>query len=239
MLDQDEESFEQRGVIESLRHQWQSSQKKYLIIKISIMTVILLLLLLNAIYNFIHHISSINCLKDVFQDWTLSITKYLEVHKSFKNWMIVASSAFVDINMFMLVLRWIWFGKSLRLFITTFSFYLFRAFLQRVFRLSFPDHYIFGDPGFFSIGVPYFKTSDFFYSGHVGLSTICFLEFKKDKSMFLEIFAVVGTFYNFFVLLVTRAHYFIDLVIGMLTAHYIFIVGLWFEQSIRKSKLIY
>ena len=231
----EEGTLEQKGVAEALRIQWRSSQKSFLIFKIAIMTTILILLLLNAVHNFIHHTSPVDCLKDVVQDWTISITKFFEDNKSFRNAIIILSSAFIDINFIILIIRWIWFGKSLRLFITVFPFYIFRGILQRVFSMKFPEHFIFGNPGFFSIGVPYFKTNDFFYSGHVGLSMIFFLEFKKDKIAFLEIFSLVGIIVNFFVLLITRGHYFIDLVFGIIMAHYLYILGLWIEDNAKKS----
>jgi len=230
-----EEDLEQKSVAEALRKQWKSSQKNFLIFKIAVMITILLLLLLNAVHNFIHHDSSIICLKDIAQDWTLSLTKFLKDNKSFKNAIIILSSAFIDIGFIIFAIRWICLEKSLRLFITTFPFYLFRGLFQRAFSMRFPDDFIFENPGIFSIGVPYFKTNDFFYSGHVGLCTIFFLEFKKDKVPFLKIFSLVGITVNFVVLLVTRGHYFIDLVIGIIIAHYLYILGLWIEENVKKS----
>lgn len=43
------------------------------------------------------------------------------------------------------------------------------------------DGFIYGNPGLFSITVPYHDTNDFFYSGHVGTCLLIALEYKTLK----------------------------------------------------------
>jgi len=50
----------------------------------------------------------------------------------------------------------------------------------------------------------------------------------------MQIFAFVTIIVEFFTLLVTRAHYFIDLVVGIVMAHYIYLIGDWIQEYLDK-----
>jgi hypothetical protein len=47
--------------------------------------------------------------------------------------------------------------------------------------MRYPEGYLWDYPGFPSIFIPYGKTNDFFYSGHVGLCVIVFHELITAK----------------------------------------------------------
>jgi hypothetical protein len=47
-------------------------------------------------------------------------------------------------------------------------FYMLRAITTNIFLIEMPQGYNWAFPGFFSLFVPYGKTADFFYSGHIG-----------------------------------------------------------------------
>ena len=49
--------------------------------------------------------------------------------------------------------------------------------IQNIFLMRFPDGYAWDYPGFPSLTVPYPKTNDFFYSGHVGGALLAGLEY--------------------------------------------------------------
>jgi len=100
--------------------------------------------------------------------------------------------------------------------------------------MKFPSDYLWGHPGVFSITVPYEPANDFFYSGHVGICMICFITFKRAGMKYLTPFALVTMVVEFFTLLVTRAHYFIDLVTGLIVAHYFYLVADWIEEYLQK-----
>jgi len=231
-----EERNERKTIIESLNSQWNHpGRKKFLIIKIIVVIIGLTLLILNSSHNFIHKTGEISCFQDVVQDWALPITKYLKNHENSRHSIIILSSMLLDISMTSLYVIFLFYGESLRLFYTVFPFYVIRGLTQRIFAIKFPAYFIFDDPGFFSISVPYFKTNDFFFSGHVGICTIFFLEFRRRKFRVLQYISFFAVILNFFTLLVTRGHFIIDLACGMVSAHYIFHLGLWIEGSTKKS----
>jgi len=231
-----EERNKRKTIAGSLKSQWNHPErKKFLMLKIAFVIIGLALLILNSAHNFIHKDEGVSCFEDVTQNWLLPLTKYFKNHESPRNSMIILSSTLVDICMTSLYLFWLFYGKSLRLLYTIAPFYIIRGLTQRIFAISFPDYFIFQDPGFFSITVPYFKTNDFFFSGHVGVCTFFFLEYRRQKFRILEYTAFVAIFLNFFVLLVTRGHFIIDLVFGIVMAHYMYLLGLWIEGSVKGS----
>jgi len=59
-------------------------------------------------------------------------------------------------------------GKTWRLPIVMVLFYFTRMVVQKIFLMKFPEGYIWEYPGFPSLTVPYGRTNDFFYSGHIG-----------------------------------------------------------------------
>jgi hypothetical protein len=90
--------------------------------------------------------------------------------------------------------------------------------------MKFADNFLWKNPGIPSISVSYFPTNDYFFSGHVGLPALIALECRKlgfRKIMYLAIFTI---FVEAFTLHVARAHYCIDLITGVIVAHYIFII---------------
>jgi len=70
-------------------------------------------------------------------------------------------------------------------------------------------------PGFPSITIAYFGTSDFFFSGHIGNCTLFFLEvwaLKERKLAMLVLFIAAN---EWICLTFMRAHYIIDLIMGL------------------------
>lgn len=88
-----------------------------------------------------------------------------------------------------------------------------------------PVGYIWGDPGFPSLMVPTGKTTDFFFSGHVGYCLISALEFHSLKWRRMEVFCILCTLFETCVMLALRGHYSIDLIAGVIFAHWSFIMG--------------
>ncbi len=86
---------------------------------------------------------------------------------------------------------------------------------------------IWPDPGFPSLVVPYGVTSDFLPSGHIGYLTIATLELYKIgvRRRPLLVLSVVSIFYEAFVLLVTRNHYSVDFIVGIVQASWSWILA--------------
>jgi len=77
-------------------------------------------------------------------------------------------------------------------------------------------------PGFPSLFISYSKFNDFFYSGHCGLPVLCALEAVKTKNKFILVFAILNMCSVGLVLIVTRGHYTIDIISGIIVAHYLY-----------------
>lgn len=87
-----------------------------------------------------------------------------------------------------------------------------------------PQGYNWGYPGIMSIFVPYGKTADFFYSGHVGSCMLQFLEFSANGRNYWAAFAIVVLFCQVFLMVSLRSHYTTDMIAAVIFAHYIFIM---------------
>jgi len=223
-------------VFESTKTKIKSPEKNFFIIKLGLSLGIYTFLFLNSLYDIASPDYVPECFRDEMQEKTLFINEFLAENPFYRNLLIIVASLLMDITVFVLAVREVLFGKNYKRFFILVIFYGFRAFLQSVFFLKFPTNYIWGNPGVFSIVVPYQPANDFFYSGHLGLCVISFITFKRDGKKFLTYFAVVTAFVEFFTLLVTRAHFFVDLVIGMIVAHYIYIVMDWIYEYLDKRE---
>lgn len=87
--------------------------------------------------------------------------------------------------------------------------------------------FIWQDPGFFSILVTYFDINDFYWSGHVGSSVLAILEWQAlgwYKMMWIGIFICIN---EYILMTVTRGHYVIDIVTGVLIARLFIKTGEW------------
>jgi len=196
------------------------------------------LLVINLIHPFIGPSLVPQCIFDVLQAATLPINESMQADPTFKDSFIIFGSGMLDILLFWFCVRWVVYARNYRVLITVLIFYLFRAFLQRMFYMTYPPDYIWGYPGFPSIAVDYQKDNDFFYSGHLGFVVIMALEYRRQKQLFWLCFTMIAGGVNFLILLSTRCHYCIDLFIGMVMGHYCYIVGEWISIAIE-GKYVY
>jgi hypothetical protein len=88
--------------------------------------------------------------------------------------------------------------------------------------MKYPEGYLWDYPGMPALAISYLKTNDFFFSGHVGMPVIIGLEFRKAGKPYIFYFAIFTVFVEAFTMIVTRGHYIIDLICGVIVAHYIF-----------------
>ena len=90
--------------------------------------------------------------------------------------------------------------------------------------MEIPSTFAFFPPGFPSMSVSYKRSTDFFYSGHVGVLTFLSLENFEHKRKIAGYFAIFSIFYVFVILAILRSHYTIDLFAGIIMGHYIWMV---------------
>jgi len=221
---------------DSLKDQIKNQGKSALALKILAMVSLYTFMIINSLHDLCNPGHVPECIRDEMQEVTLPITQFLDQNRAYRNALIILASFMIDFNVIYITIRWFLFDRNYKLFTTCFMFYLFRMFLQNVFFMRFPTDYVWGHPGLFSIAVPYAPANDFFFSGHVGLCTISFIYFKRAGRKYMAPFALVTIAIEFFTLLVTRAHYFIDLVIGIIVAHYIYLLVDWMEEYFEKRQ---
>ncbi len=89
----------------------------------------------------------------------------------------------------------------------------------------YPDGYLWEFPGFYSITVPYGKTNDFFFSGHVGCCVIMMLEFRAYGWYRFQWFSFATAIMQVLLMIALRGHYFIDLISGVIFSHYIWMMA--------------
>ena len=73
--------------------------------------------------------------------------------------------------------------------------------------------------------VAYGVSPDFFYSGHVGSCIIHYHEFSACGLRWWSYYAIFVCLCQIFTMEATRAHYVIDMIAGMIIAHYLFIMS--------------
>lgn len=91
--------------------------------------------------------------------------------------------------------------------------------------MNYPEGYGWIYPGFPSLTVSYAITSDFFFSGHVGVTTFLAFENYSNRCYFLATIAAISSTFEFTVMIFTRGHYTIDLLFGLAMAHYVWIIS--------------
>lgn len=87
-----------------------------------------------------------------------------------------------------------------------------------------PVSYEWRYPGFPSLFVPY-SEGDFFYSGHAGLMLALAFEFYHYKFYWACVLVSLLNVYNCILLVVTRSHYSIDIVGGLVFSHYFYLLA--------------
>lgn len=96
---------------------------------------------------------------------------------------------------------------------------------KNTFLLPYPKGYLWDDPGVYSMTVPYAKSNDFFYSGHISTAVICIMEFRSNKEKFMLYFSIATLIVQIALMVALRGHYMIDLLAGLIFGHYFFIIA--------------
>ena len=109
-----------------------------------------------------------------------------------------------------LVIFWLK-GGTMRIAAALILFYPIRNVIQAIFLMGRPVGFLWSYPGIISLTVPYFDTNDFYFSGHVGSTTMYaseYLAMKWYKMAAIIIFVVVDVWVA---LTFLRTHYIIDI----------------------------
>jgi hypothetical protein len=182
------------------------------------------IVILNTVYGFVLPNTNVNCLDDKAFEITADINKYLQDNITPRHIIIAVSSFCEDFIIIYISLHWIFYGKSWRLIASLISFYFLRGCVQSIFQMKYPEGYLWEYPNFPSITISYLKTNDFFFSGHIGFPIIIALECNNLKKKFMMAFCLFTCVDVAFTMIVTRGHYCIDLVTGIIVSHYIYLL---------------
>lgn len=195
----------------------------------SIRTLLTLIALATAIVNSTTAIGTpnndIECMWDGLFALTSPLNVFFTNNTSLRHLLLIFSSSLIDFQYLFFCFRYIVWGDSARPLLFLAMFYLFRMLVQNVFMMSIPNGMIWDYPGIPSITISYAYTTDFFFSGHVGILVFTSLENYSNKNyqmMKISIFSVVV---EFMVMVVLRGHYSIDLISGVIFGHYFWMLS--------------
>ena len=90
-----------------------------------------------------------------------------------------------------------------------------------------PEGFNWTNPGVPSFTVPYHDTNDFYFSGHIGATTIYAVEYYAHDFMCPFWLCIVIGMFEWVFLTVSRTHYVIDLITGLCVAHWAHINAEW------------
>lgn len=219
-----------KSKIQSLYQQFKESTQfkcdRSFTVKATFIAVFGTFLILNGIFGIVMPRNpNIDCVDDKLMTLTDSFNSFFANNNAGRHALIIIGSLSVDIVFVFTVLYWVLFGKSWRLMVTYLMFSIVKVFSQAVFQFELPDGYIWDDPGFPSLLVNYQKAPVFFYSSYVGVPVICGLEWRKNGCLFFMVVCFAVACFESFTVFVTRVHFSIDIISGIVFAHYFYILS--------------
>jgi hypothetical protein len=170
-------------------------------------------------------VSHSKCFNDEVFNLTSPLNSYFADHPSIRDLFEILSSFFLDVNLLSFLGYYVLWGDSWRPILFGSGFYAIRGSLQALTVLGFPEGFIWTFPGIYSFAITYVRSSDFFYSGHVGVMLFLAIYFRTKgfrKMMYYSIFCSV---FEGIVMVIVRCHYGIDVVGGALFCHYLWIMS--------------
>jgi hypothetical protein len=206
-------------------HNWESPDQ----IKVFFIRILGAILVVSVILYFTRSTPSLlngsECYADQVFKLTDALNAYFELHGTVKKTVLIIASAFLDLALIVFLLEYIVWGKSWRQVIVPILFYTVRACLQAITVLGFPEGYIWENPGFYSVFITYIKSSDFFYSGHVGIMLYCCIDMHDRGNMFISRYCLFCSIFEGIVMILMRCHYISDIIGAVIYTHYLWIAS--------------
>ena len=157
--------------------------------------------------------------------WTTKINEFFVANTGWKNFAIIQSSVGIDFMMISYLVIFAVRGTTMRIAASLILFYPIRNVIQAIFLMGRPVGFLWSYPGIISLTVPYFDTNDFYFSGHVGSTTLYsseYLAMKWYKMATIIIFVVIDVWVT---LTFLRTHYIIDFFSGYVYARFVHRIG--------------
>ncbi|MDP7033782.1 MAG: phosphatase PAP2-related protein [Planctomycetota bacterium] len=166
--------------------------------------------------------SASSVIGDRVLEGTEGINRYLREHRSVASALLILSS--LELDLFVLWIGWMMLrGGTVRPILGLTVLVVLRQLCQMLVVLPVPQGILWYDPGVPSLIQTYGISNDLFFSGHTALctfGTLCWVHRYPElwKRWVGKGLAVIGIVFPVAVVLVLRAHYFMDVYAGFVTA---------------------
>jgi len=224
-------------VLEFIELNWSTLAAKWLFAcRVLIITCVLFFLVIRA-YRPDPNPPEVECVWDGVFEATEDVNIFLRTHSGYRSALLIFSTLLIDIIMLTTALRFLLWPRTWRCLLFLLLFYSIRGIIMSFFIMGFPEGHIFDDPGFPSLTVTYAKSSDFFFSGHVGFALFGVLDSRLNDNRFMTALACLSVVVECVTMLVTRGHFVIDVIAGLVFSHYVWEVTGWVSPYLD-SKLV-
>ena len=148
---------------------------------------------------------------------TAPIHTYLTNHPKVADALLISSSLLIDFLGLYIIGASI-FGRSVRPFVGLMILFTLRQMCQALCALPAPKGMIWRHPGFPSLLVTYGTTNDLFFSGHTALAVYGAIVLARSGGRWFLLVGAIIALFQIAVVLLLRAHYFMDVFAGAVTA---------------------
>ena len=201
------------------------SERTQFILRVALVVVVLICMGVLSYLSIDYEGEHPKGIKDNLFILTESMNVYFREDLSRRNAFMIVSSLMLDILVLTSAARFAVYATTFRMIIALVLFYSVRAIIQALCTLEQPEGYNWGYPGWFSLVVPYGITNDFFYSGHVGVCFIFYLEFNAIGWFWMSLYSLLTMVVQIVLMLALRSHYSIDMISGIAFGHFFWIMA--------------
>ena len=182
------------------------------------LSTLTILLATNLTKSFFKAMHSQRCIYDIWRWPILPALSAFINHPLLNKTVIALDSLMIDSLALIYVYFYVIKGKSALVYVLL-IFYGTRS-LALTYAGQWPKAvpFTFTSPGVPSIFVDYRPTNDYYFSGHIGMTTFIYIlsvEYQKTR---LAVFACVAICYTWIMLAITGAHYINDMIVGLVMA---------------------
>ena len=167
--------------------------------------------------KFINHTNRNNSFEDRTFILTTKIHTFLKNNLHITCILIGTTSFIIDVSYILLTIDFIINDNYEEIIINVFTL-LIRQLCQYFISFPKPKDMLWFNPGFPSLCVPYDIIHDFYFSGHTSFAVICLMFAQRYDYAWL---GYSNLAFQIITLIVTRSHYFPDIVTGILVPYYV------------------
>ena len=185
-----------------------------------------------------HNIRGKICYEDIIHQLSKPINKLFLNNYFFRKTLGICGSLFLDLLYLLSIFIWAIYAIDWKLIISIIFFFIIRRIIQEIIRMTKPDFLFFPYPGLPSILTNYSPASDYFFSGHCGMPIILAVELKWLNCKGFTFCCIFVSLFEMFYMVSCRGHYSIDIIVGILIAHYITFISENINKKIYNNKFL-